>query len=106
MKTVKITKTMLKDPATLLRKVGATHEKQAFPSHVFMNEKDYQVLKTNLKKQFKKEYPFIKKEKIESSVAFELFNLGPVNLKKGIEKGYVLVNEAGINREIEEMKKT
>ncbi len=100
MKTVKITKSMLKDPETLLRKVGAVHDNQAFPGQVYMNQKDYQELRKNLTKAFKKEYPLLLKRKIESSVEMTLLNLGPVNLKRGIEKGYLLVDEDAIEAQI------
>jgi hypothetical protein len=101
MKTVKITKNMLKNPEVLLRKAGAVHGNQAFPSQVYMNEKDYSELRKNLTKAFKKEYPHTIERRIQASVEMVLLNLGPVNLKKGIEKGYLLVDERAIKEQIE-----
>lgn len=106
MKSVKITKTMLKDPETLLKRAGAVFGNQAFPSQVYMNDKDYSKLKKNLEKAFKKKYPFLVKRKIESSVGMALLNLGPVNLKKGIQEGYILVDDKTIESEIEKAKES
>jgi hypothetical protein len=104
MKAIKITKNMLKNPAVLLKKVGAVYENDAFPSYVYMNKSDYLKLKKNLIKAFKKEYPHAVKRKIQASVEMILLNLGPVNLKKGIEKGYLLVDDKAINNQIEFLK--
>jgi hypothetical protein len=104
MKTVKITKNMLRDPEALLRKVGAVYEDHAFPSCVYMNESDYSELRKNLTKAFKKEYPHMIERKIQASVEMMLLNLGPVTLKKGIEKGYLLVDDKTIKKKIESLK--
>lgn len=101
MKSVKITKTMLKDPALLLEKVGAVDGNQAYPSHVYMNDKDYRKLEQNLRKALRKEYPYLLKRKIDFSVGMTLLNIGPVNLKKGVQEGYLLVDERSIKKEIE-----
>ena len=100
MKSVKITKQMLKNPEVLLKKAGAVHGNQAFPSQVFMNDKDYKKLEKNLKQAFRKQYPFLVQRKIDSSVGMMLLNLGPVNLKNGIQEGYLLVDEHAIEAEI------
>jgi hypothetical protein len=104
MKAIKITKNMLKNPAILLKKAGAVYENHAFPSFVYMNKSDYLELKKNLIKAFKKECPYTIKRKIQASVEIILLNLGPVNLKKGIEKGYLLVDDKAINNQIEFLK--
>lgn len=100
MKSVKITK-MLTNPEVLLRKAGAVHGKQAFPSQIYMNDKDHNELRKNLEKAVKKQYPFLVKQKIDTSVGMTFLNLGPVNLKKDIEKGYLLVDNRGIKEKIQ-----
>jgi hypothetical protein len=93
LKAFKLTKRMLQDPAVLLTKVGAVKGQNAFPSAVFMNDKDYKTLTSNLKKQLKKEKPYLDKRRIETAVGMMLLNLGPVNLKNGVQQGFVLVDE-------------
>jgi hypothetical protein len=104
MKAVKITKSMLKSPETLLEKIGAVYEDLAFPSYVYMNEKDHSELEKNLLRVFKKKFPWKDKKQIKGMVETILLNLAPVSLKKGIQKGYVLVDEKAINEEIEKAK--
>ena len=101
MRYVKITKRMLKDPETILRKAGAVYKKQAFPSHVYMNKKDYEELEKNLTKYAKSLFGKNATEKrIKFMVGMELLNFGPVVLDKGIEKGYILVNDEAIQERI------
>lgn len=99
MKSVKITKKMLNDPAYLLEKCGAVNGGYAYPSRVYMNDSDYQILAKNLKKQYKKEKPYLSKKHIDLSAGVTLLNLGPVNLKKGIQKGFLLVDDHGIQKD-------
>lgn len=101
MRYVKITKRMLKDPETILRKAGAVHGKSAFPSYVYMNKNDYKQLEKNLTAYAKKLFGKSATErKIKFMVGMELLNLGPVVLDKGIEKGYILVNDEAIKESI------
>lgn len=102
MKAFKLTKKMLSEPTILLKTVGAVNyrDNQAFPSQVFMNNKDYDVLVKNVRKLFKKENPLIKLEKLEAPVQYHMLNYGPVSLKNGIEQGYVLVDTQAIQEEV------
>lgn len=102
MKTVKITKKMLQDPAYLLEKCGAVSGRNAYPGRVYMSDVDYQILTKNLKKQLKKEKPYLIPRRIDMSVGMILLNLGPVNLKKGIQKGFLLVDDHGIQKDMNE----
>jgi len=60
------------------------------PSRVFINPKDATKLHNILHKEFKKDYPYLSKHNIQSSVAAYLLNLEPVNTK-GITKGWILI---------------
>lgn len=99
MRPVKITQTMLKDVSVLLKKAGAVKGDQAYPSHVFMTEMDFETLRKNLEKTVKKQYPYLDKRRMVTTVGMELLNLGPVTLKKGIQRGYLLVDDLGIRLE-------
>jgi hypothetical protein len=99
MRVVKITKTMMKDPETLLIKIGAVVGRNGYPNHVFMNSKDYEVLKRNVKNNIKKSSRNISKMKVEYYAGLIMLNLGPRSLKNGVQKGYLLVDDAAIERE-------
>lgn len=95
---------MMLDPEVLLKKVGASFDYHAFPECVYMNEKDYKQLYKNLKAQFKKDKPYLYTRHIDFAVSMTMMNLGPVSLKRGVEQGYVLVDESVLKAKIEEAK--
>ena len=77
MKTIKLTKKMLKmHPADLLIKLGAVdkEEKNAFPSHVYFSKEDYKELRTNLKFLAKKAAPSIPERILNYYVNVDLLN--------------------------------
>jgi len=106
MKTVKLTQSMMKDPTILLKKSGAVREQagglQSYPSHVYMNPKDYKRLQKNLAREFRKEKRYLSKHALENSVGMYMLNYGPVEVK-GIKEGYVVVNETAIDAETEQL---
>jgi len=105
MKAFKLNKKMMSDPVALLRAVGAVSDemKLAFPSQVFMNKKDYAKLRKNVEKNFKKEiieFGKNKSDQFEYAVGLYMLNYAPVELEKGIQSGYVLVDNHKIQEEI------
>ena|ERR1035438_2053342 len=103
MKTVKITKNMLKmHPQDLLIKVGAANvaKKRAYPQHVYFSTEDYRKLRENVRKQARKEYPHATKLGLDSVVGMELLNYGPnESLAEAIRPGYALVDVYWIKKE-------
>jgi hypothetical protein len=101
MKTVKLTKKMLKmHPADLLIRLGAVNleAKLAFPQHVYMAKEDYKKLTENLKTYAKKMNPNSIKRIIDYSVGADMLNYGPnQTLEDAIRPGYVLIDAEGIN---------
>ena len=103
MKTVKLTKNMLKHhPCDLLVSLGAVDKNNTvtFPSHVYFSKEDYRELRENIRKQAKKEYSNATKTHIDGIVGMELLNYGPnESLAHAIRPGYALVDEEGIEKE-------
>ena len=103
-KAYRLTKQMMLDPETLLKKVGASFDYHAFPECVYMNDKDYKQLAKNLRVQYKKDKPYLRARHIAFGVNMTLMNLGPVCMKHGVEPGYILVDEVSLKLKIEEAK--
>ena len=103
MKTVKITKKMLKmHPQDLLVELGAVNleKKQAYPQHVYFSGVDYKQLRQNLNKSARKQYPWLLKKGLDRAVGMELLNYGPnESLAEAIKPGWALVDEEGIEGE-------
>lgn len=103
MKTIKLTKKMLKmHPADLLVKLGAVdkEQKNAFPSHVYFSKEDYKELRTNLKFLAKKLAPNSPKRFLNYSVNVDLLNYGPnQGLEEAIRPGYALIDEEAIEKD-------
>lgn len=103
MKTVKVTKNMLKmHPADLLVKLGAVdkEKKFAFPGCVYFSKEDYKELRKNLKNRALVEFPHASTRGIASVVGMELLNYGPnETLAEALRPGYALVDEEGIEKE-------
>ena len=95
MKILKLTKKHLSDPLALLLNIGAKDDKtnQVFPGKVYLNLKDYNVLKKTLTKELKIKLPYLNSRKIKSKVGLTLLNYGPVEVKHGIEQGYAVYIE-------------
>ena len=103
MKTIKLTKKMLKmHPADLLIKLGAVdkEEKNVFPSHVYFSKEDYKELRTNLKFLAKKSAPNTSERLLNYSVNVDSLNYGPnQSLEKAIRPGYALIDEEAIEKD-------
>lgn len=95
MKIIKLKASMLKEPGSLLRQVGAVYKNQAFPSHVYMNPKDYKKLQSNYTRALRKAHPYISPRKLQSSVGMHFLNLGPRE-DKGVAPGYLIVDDIEI----------
>lgn len=96
MKLVKLTKRQLKkDVYELLvdLKLYDEQKKEAYPSRLFVSEADYKKLTANTRRAFEKEYPFVSKEKLATSIAMYLLNYGPSTiLAEGIKDGYAFIS--------------
>lgn len=99
----KLTAKMLKDPATLLRSVHAVTNDNAYPQHVYVCKQDYNKIVSNLRKLLKKQSPYASKRVIETTIGFEMLNLGP-NTSNGVKPGYVIVDANGIEKDIKDFK--
>jgi hypothetical protein len=115
MKTFRLTKRMLKDVEFLLTKVGAVatvpatggargEAEQAFPSHVYVSKADYKKIQKETARQIRKEYPYLNKRRVQSTVGMHLLNLGPVELD-GIKEGFILVDNVALELDIEAFQK-
>jgi hypothetical protein len=97
MKAIKLKKSWLRDPETLLRKLGAFKENQGFPDLVYISAQDYKILYKNTQKAYKKLYPNLNNKKIEFSVNMEMLGLGPNQaLENAIKPGFVLMEETRV----------
>ncbi len=103
MKTVRITKKMLKmHPADLLIKLGAVDKYQhnGFPSLVYFSKEDYKELRKNLKISAKKNCPDTSERLINYSVGVDLLKYGPnETLADAIKSGYALIDEEALEKE-------
>lgn len=90
--TLKLTKKHLTDPVHLLKSIGAVskNENKAFPEKVYMNLKDYNLMRKLISQKLKKQKPWLHSKAIKNAVGLHLLNYGPVEVKKGIEKGYAI----------------
>lgn len=97
MKTVKLTNKMLTlHPVDLLIKLGAVNlnKKRAYPSDVYLSEKDNNKLLKNLEKQAKKKLKGCSKTAIDYSVKADWLNYGPNSgLEKVLKPGWVVVDQ-------------
>ncbi len=105
MKTVKVTKKMLKlHPQDLLIKLGAANveKRRAYPQHVYFSKADYKELRANVQKMAKKEYPYSSKKGLDYAVGMTLLDLGPnETLAEAIKPGYAVVDFDSIKAETE-----
>ena len=96
-----------KDLSSLLIDVGAVDTKtnSAFPSHVYSSKEDIKRMTREITKAFKKEYPYLRSEKIRVSVAMHMLNLSPnESLAQAVKPGFVLVDDNAIALELKESK--
>jgi hypothetical protein len=57
-----------------------------------VNPKDYKKLNELLKKHYKKNYPFLKANKLKFEIGMVMLDIGP-RVNKSIAEGFVLVEE-------------
>lgn len=91
---------MYVDPVKLLRKTGAVHENQAYPSYVFVSPKRYKEMKKETFRVVKAEIGISSAKRINYHVGLHMLNFGPVELK-GLPDNIVLVDDLSIKREVE-----
>ena len=89
---LKINEKHLKSTHTLLKYAQVIRENNSYPGCVFMHPKDYRRLESNTRKSFKKEYPFLSSNKLQTSVAMHMLNYGPAIINLGLKEGYILVD--------------
>ena len=101
MKAEKLKLTELKDLPKLYKRLGAITKdnRQAFVSYVYISPKAEQYLMKVTRQAFKKEYPYISKRALDSSVGMYLLNLSPRCLK-GLPDNLVIVDDEGIEEEL------
>lgn len=97
MKAIKLSKKDLKDTTVLLKKANAVVGDQAYPGAVYISKEDAALLKANLRAAIKKEFPYLKKGKVDYTLGLEWLNLGPnESLQNVIRPGYILVDTTAI----------
>jgi hypothetical protein len=88
---IKIRKSWLRDPTLLLKKLGAVKGNQAYPSDVYISARDYEFMRTSLRKVGKKQR--LGGRRLDMAVEMELLNYGPnQSLKNAIRQGFALVD--------------
>lgn len=96
MKIYKMKKKEFGDLISLYERVGCTHkERYTFPYHTFVSPKTYKLIEKTTRQAYKKEYPYLNKRKLDSSVGMYLLNLGPVILT-GLPDNVMLVDTKSI----------
>lgn len=60
------------------------------PSKVWINPEDSKKLRKTYYNQLKKEYPYLKKKKLDLDVAMMMLQLEP-RVDKGVSEGYILI---------------
>lgn len=105
MKTIKLTKKMLKmHPADLLIKLNLVNKEKTivYPQHVYFSKEDYKELRGNLMAYAKKQVPFSTKRLLDCTVGVDLLNYGPnESLADAIKPGYAIIDEEAIKNERE-----
>jgi hypothetical protein len=89
MKTLKLKKLHYGNLEKLLKDCELIVGNNAYPQNVFMSPNDLKKVKLELTKQFKKQYPYISKNKLKCGVGMHFLNLSPSELK-GVKDGYVV----------------
>lgn len=89
-KAYKIKKSEYSDLPALLNRIGLLTDNVAAPDRCVVSSKTYKVFKRELFKLAKKKYPLVIKRKLLSVVNMELLNLGPCEIDKGVEFGYII----------------
>lgn len=70
------------------------NKRQAHPNKVYVSKNDYKKIKLNTIKNFKKQYPNLKRKTIEKETGFYLLDLGPnTSLDIAIKDGWMIVTE-------------
>jgi hypothetical protein len=88
------------DPVKLLRKTGAVHENQAYPSYVFVSPKRYKEMRKETLRVVKEEMGKSSTRRINYYVGLHMLNFGPVEVK-GLPDNIVLVDDLSIKKEVE-----
>ena len=104
MKILKLKKNDFNSLGKFLKRVGATSDHSAYPSHVYVAPKHEKTILKNLRQEYRKAYPGITKEKLQYAVELHYVNLSPVYLK-GLPDNLVLVDDSAIKQQIESHKK-
>lgn len=79
MKIVKLKKSDYTQLEKMLERAGLVNKEQkiAYPDLLYVNQRTYNEIKAALKREFKKQYPYLRSSKLEASVGYHMLNLGP-----------------------------
>lgn len=99
-KFIKITKAMFSSPQRLLVEAGACSNRVGYPHHVYMSVKDYKKLTKNTLEACRREMKGWSKDRIATAAYMEMLQYAPVTVKRGIEEGYIMVDEVSLKQEI------
>jgi hypothetical protein len=100
LKTYKINKRDYTNFEYLLKRVGAVHNDQGFPSHVYWSKADLNKSRAAIKASYKKEFPYMTSKALDYQVGMLMLNLSPSEVAgNGLKPGYMLVDERAIKDE-------
>ena len=98
MKIHKLRKSDIKSLCDMYDRLECVHKgKHAFPYHTFVSPKTYKQIEKVTTQEYKKEYPYLNKRKLASSVGMYLLNLGP-SILTGLPDNVILVDTKSINK--------
>lgn len=94
MKIVKIKASDYKNPASMLRRVGAVLENQAFPDRVYWCKADLQKMEKAILSTYKNIYKDLNNDRLKYHIAMDMLNYGPSLITgKNFPQGYMLVDD-------------
>jgi len=97
MRVYKIKRAEFKNIGSMLKRIGATIDNQAYPQFTYVSKKTYSKMQRIIGLEFKKEYPGISDRKLELAVGMHLLNWGPVECE-GILTDMILVDNFAVER--------
>lgn len=92
MQVVKLIKKDYTNLEALLTRAGLVNGREANPSRLFVSPEDYTKISKSLEKQFKKEYPYLKRTRLSYYVNLHLLNLGP-NISNAVRPGFAIIEK-------------
>jgi hypothetical protein len=94
MKIFKMKKRYYGDLEFMYKDLGLIKDNAVDPTKVFVSKKDQKLIEKTIAQKFKKQYPYVRKQKLESSVGLYLLNLAPSGkLETVLKDGFIVVLE-------------